>query len=88
VTAKTKRTSMRQRKTTTTAKQGGDTKKAIVLALMRRKEGATTADIAKATGWQNHSILRLHQRDIDQEDGTDIDSVKSESGKRTYRIAE
>jgi hypothetical protein len=33
-----------------------DTKKAIVLDLLRRKQGATTAEIAKATDWQNHSI--------------------------------
>jgi hypothetical protein len=26
------------------------------MALLRRKEGATTAEIAKATDWQNHSI--------------------------------
>src|ERR1051326_1458263 len=26
------------------------------LELLRRKEGATTAEIAKATGWQNHTI--------------------------------
>ena len=29
-------------------------KKAIVIEMMRRKEGATLAEIAKATGWQNH----------------------------------
>jgi hypothetical protein len=33
-----------------------DTKKVIVLDLLRRKQGATTAEIAKATDWQNHSI--------------------------------
>jgi hypothetical protein len=27
-----------------------------VLELMKRKEGATLADIVKATDWQNHSI--------------------------------
>jgi Protein of unknown function (DUF3489) len=31
-------------------------KKAIVLDLLRRKDGATMAEIAKATDWQNHSI--------------------------------
>ena len=29
---------------------------AAVLELLRRKEGATIADIAKSTEWQNHSI--------------------------------
>jgi len=31
-------------------------KKEIVLKLLRRDQGATLADIAKATDWQNHSI--------------------------------
>jgi uncharacterized protein DUF3489 len=33
-----------------------DTKKERVLELLRRKEGATIAEIAKATYWQKHSI--------------------------------
>jgi len=33
-----------------------DTKKAIVLEMLRRKEGATITEIAKATQWQNHTI--------------------------------
>ena len=39
------------------ARSGSKTE--IVLALMRRKEGATLAEIAKATDWQNHSIRGL-----------------------------
>ena len=37
-------------------REAGGTKKEIVLELLRRKDGATIADIAKATRWQNHSI--------------------------------
>jgi hypothetical protein len=37
-----------------TAREGS--KKAIVLELVGRKDGATLAEIAKATDWQNHSI--------------------------------
>src|SRR5262249_55351425 len=37
-------------------REPGGTKKEIVLELLRRKDGATIADIVKATDWQNHSI--------------------------------
>src|SRR5215831_7241161 len=37
-------------------REAGGTKKEIVLELRRRKDGATIADIANATPWQNHSI--------------------------------
>src|SRR5262245_8841700 len=37
-------------------KERADTKKAVVLEMLRRKEGATTSEIAKATNWQNHTI--------------------------------
>ena len=31
-------------------------KGATIVALLRRKEGATLADLTKATGWQPHSV--------------------------------
>jgi hypothetical protein len=31
-------------------------KKAEVIAMMKRAKGATLAEIAKATGWQNHTV--------------------------------
>ena len=34
---------------------GAETKKAIVTRLLQRSEGATLAEIMKATGWQRHS---------------------------------
>src|SRR5262245_1227571 len=43
----------RNRKATKASKAG--TKKDIVLELLRRKQAATLADIAKVTAWQNHS---------------------------------
>ncbi|MBF0629279.1 MAG: DUF3489 domain-containing protein [Magnetococcales bacterium] len=33
-----------------------DSKQARVIAMMQRPEGATLAQIAEATGWQNHTI--------------------------------
>ena len=44
------------KKTRRKSETRADTKKAIVLDLLRRKQGATIARIAKATDSQNHSI--------------------------------
>ena len=64
-----------------------DTKKERVLELLRRKEGATISEIAKATDWQNHSIRGFISGTVTQKMGLTVESVKSESGERTYRIA-
>lgn len=63
------------------------TKKAIVLELLRRKEGATTAEIAKATNWQNHSIRGFISGNVTKTMGLAVESSKNEAGERTYRIA-
>jgi len=66
------------------AKSGS--KAAIVLELMRRKEGATLAEIAKATDWQNHSIRGFVSGHAIKKLGLKLESTKSEAGERTYRI--
>jgi hypothetical protein len=67
-----------------TAKPGS--KAAMVLELMRRKEGATLAEIAKATDWQNHSIRGFVSGHVTKKLGLKVESTKSEAGERTYRI--
>jgi hypothetical protein len=61
-------------------------KKAIVLDLLRRKEGATMAAIAKATGWQNHSIRGFVSGTLTKKMGLAVESSKNEAGERVYRI--
>jgi Protein of unknown function (DUF3489) len=65
-----------------------DTKKQRALELLRRKEGATIAEIAKATDWQNHSIRGFISGTITKKMGLKVESVKNEGGERKYRIAE
>jgi hypothetical protein len=67
------------------AKSGS--KAAIVLELMKRKEGATLAEIAKATEWQNHSIRGFVSGHVTKKLGMKVESTKNEAGERTYRIA-
>ena len=69
--------------------QGGarsGSKTAIVLDLMRRKEGATLAEIAKATDWQNHSIRGFVSGQVIKKLGLKVESTKNQAGERIYRI--
>src|SRR5262245_36734104 len=66
--------------------EAGGTKKEIVLELLRRKEGATIAEIAKATQWQNHSIRGFISGTVSKKMGVAVESSRNESKERTYRI--
>ncbi len=60
-------------------------KKQIVLDLLGRKDGATLAEIAKATNWQHHSIRGFISGTLAKKMGLTIASTKTEDG-RNYRI--
>ena len=59
--------------------EAGGTKKALVLELLRRKEGATIADIVKATQWQNHSIRGFISGSVSKKMGLAVESSKNDS---------
>ncbi len=61
-------------------------KKAIVLEMLRRKEGASLAEIAKATEWQNHSIRGFISGAITKKMGLKVESTKQEGGERRYKV--
>jgi len=61
-------------------------KKAIVLELLRRKEGATPGEIAKATDWQNHSIQDFMSGTIVKKMGLTVESAKNDAGERVYKV--
>ena len=50
------KTSKSKAKKVTVKKTAGNGKGATIVGLLRRKEGATLADLTKATGWQPHSV--------------------------------
>jgi len=62
-------------------------KKAIVLDLLRRKDGATMAEIAKATEWQNHSIRGFISGTVGKKMGLKVESARNAAGDRRYRVA-
>ena len=63
-------------------------KKAIVLDLLKHPAGATLADIMSATGWQAHSVRGFISGSLSKKMGIKVESFKSESGERAYRVAQ
>lgn len=66
-------------------KAGRANKKAEVIAMIQRAKGATLAEIIKETGWQAHTV-RGFVSILGSKGGHKVESSKSESGERTYRI--
>jgi len=62
-------------------------KAAIVVGLLRRKDGAAIDEIAKATGWQNHSVRGFLSGTLKKKHGLDVASERGDHGVRRYRIA-
>jgi hypothetical protein len=60
-------------------------KKAEVLELLRRKQGATLAEIMNATGWQAHSVRGFISGTLGKRMGLNVESIRGEDKPRTYR---
>ena len=78
--AKEKATSKRAPKAKEAAVPREFSKKSIVLDLLRRPKGATMAEIAKATDWQNHSIRGFLGGNLTRKMGLTVESCRNESG--------
>jgi hypothetical protein len=63
------------------------TKQALLVDLLRRREGATIAEAAEATGWQPHSIRGAISGSLKKKLRLAITSAKVERRGRVYRIA-
>jgi Protein of unknown function (DUF3489) len=63
------------------------TKQALLLDLLQRKQGATIAEAAKATGWQAHSVRGAISGTLKKKLGLTVDSTKVDKRGRVYRIA-
>jgi hypothetical protein len=62
------------------------TKQATLISMLQRKQGATIAQIAEATKWQNHSVRGAISGALKKKLGLTVTSEKIEGGERTYRI--
>ena len=56
-----------------------------VIAMLRRPEGATVDEVARATGWQRHTVRGVFSGTLKKKLGLTLASAKEERG-RVYRI--
>jgi hypothetical protein len=71
-------------KKATGARQGSKTAK--VLDLLRRSGGSTLKELAKATGWQAHSVRGFLSGALGKKMGLTVASIKAEGGERRYSV--
>jgi hypothetical protein len=62
-------------------------KQDAVIAMLRRPEGATVEEVARATGWQRHTVRGVFSGTLKKKLGLTLVSATAERG-RVYRIAE
>ena len=62
------------------------TKQALLVDLLRRKGGATIAEVMKAIGWQPHSVRGAISGNLKKKLGFAVVSDKVEGRGRVYRI--
>lgn len=77
------------KKTPKAAKERGTrdgSKAAQVLDLLKRPDGATLAELMKATGWQAHSVRGFLSGTVSKKLGLAVISTKIEGGERNYSV--
>lgn len=84
-TARSKASKAAQSNTSATARP--NTKQAVLIEHLRRPEGATIADLVKATGWQAHSVRGAISGTLKNKLGLAVTSEKVERRGQVYRIA-
>jgi hypothetical protein len=66
------------------ARGGG--KKAVILAMLRGPEGATLGQIIEVTNWQPHTVRGFISGAVGKQLGLKVESTRTETGERRYRI--
>ena len=68
------------------SKMREDSKQSTMIKLLKHSGGATIDEMAKATGWQRHSVRGMMSGVLKKRLGLSIASEKEERG-RVYRIS-
>jgi Protein of unknown function (DUF3489) len=72
----------------TAPKTRDGTKQAQVIAMLRRKGGATIAQIVAATDWRPHTARGFFAGALKRKLGLTVTSEKVEGGERVYRVTD
>lgn len=67
-------------------KSRADSKQAQVIAMLRQPHGATIAEVAAATGWQDHTVRGFFAGALKKKLGLTVTSEKVEERGRVYRV--
>jgi hypothetical protein len=70
-----------------TAADGRKTKQQRMIDMLRRREGATVAQLGRAFGWQPHTVRGALSGSLKKKLGLKIVSERPEGSARIYRIA-
>ena len=62
------------------------TKKETCIARLERPEGASLAELQKATGWQPHSVRGFLSGTVKKLEGVRLNSEVTDEGERRYCI--
>ena len=88
--AKVGRTAKPAKKGPKAAKEAGSardgSKAAKIIDLLKRPNGATLAEIMKATNWQAHTVRGFISGSLGKKLGLTVVSAKREDGERVYSI--
>jgi hypothetical protein len=85
--AKTTHAGTKVRKQLAQAASAPKTKLWKLEGMLRRAEGATIAQIAKALDWQRHSVRGAISGSLKKKQGLTVVAEKAAGGERVYRIA-
>lgn len=63
-----------------------ESKRNRILNMLRRKQGASLAEMQGASGWQAHSLRGFMSGTVKKFLGLKLQSIKSKDGERRYSI--
>ena len=75
------------KKTSRTPKAAALSKGEKILELLQRNSGATIAELAKVTGWQEHSVRGFLSGTLKKKQGYRVTSTKEEGKARRYAVS-